>query len=213
MNRLIVVVLLLAGIAICIPAVHAAEQDPPEAEVPAHEELRALRDRLVDAVEKRDVDSMLDSMHEDVVVTWLNGEQSRGRNAVRDYYNRMMEGDEKIVDSFSLDNVEVTELTILYGDDAGVAYGTAKSRFVLTDGRNFSIETPWTATVVKQDEDWVIAAFHSSADVFGNAILDVVKNWIWKAAAIAGVVGLLLGLLIMAVIKRGKREPVTTAHS
>ena len=47
------------------------------AEDPAHAELRALRDALVDAVNKKDVDALLRHLHPDVVVTWLNAEVSR----------------------------------------------------------------------------------------------------------------------------------------
>ena len=41
-----------------------------------------------------------------------------------------------------------------------------------------------------------------------NAILKKATGWIIKGSIIAGVIGVLLGLIIMAVLKRGKPVPV-----
>jgi hypothetical protein len=126
---------------------------------------------------------------------------------VREYYDRMMRGERRIVERYSLDDVEVAELTFLFGDDAGVAYGTANSHFVLTDGSDMSIEGPWTATVVKHEDKWLVSAFHASTNMFDNPVLHMATGWIAKAAAIAGVLGLILGAVFVSFSKRVRPQP------
>ena len=99
-------------------------------EDPAHDELRALRDGMLDAIKKGDIERELSYLHPNVVVTWQNAEVSRGRDGVRAYLNRMLNGPSKVVSDYGLD-LNVDELTILYGGDAGISFGTTRERFGL----------------------------------------------------------------------------------
>lgn len=206
MTKTSVVLALLLSITLTANAARSQEA-AKSPEDPAHAQLRELRSGLVAAVEKADLEAMLAYFDKDVVITWMNGEQSRGHNQIRDYYNRMMKGDKRIVERFSLENVEVADLTTLYGDDTGVAYGTARSHFVLTDGRSLDIDGPWTATLIKRDGKWLVAAFQASTNLFDNAVLKMAIDWIWKAAAIAGATGIIVGLVLMSMIKRTRPQP------
>ena len=190
---------------ICLVAVGSAQEAPmpePAREDPVHEELRTLRDGMIDAVGENDLDALLAYMHPDVVVTWINGEQSRGHDAVREYYERMTTGDERIVESFSINDVDVKELTLLYGGDTGVSYGTATSNFVLTDGRDLSITGPWSATTVREDDRWLITSFHASANMFDNPVLDLVVQWTTRVGLGAGLAGLVAGFVIALLLKK-----------
>lgn len=178
-----------------------AEETPPEKEDPAHEELRELRRDLIERVEGADIDGMLNHLDPDAVVTFMDGRQARGRDQVRAYFERMLTGDDRVVESYRVD-AEVAELTIFHEDDTGVAYGTATSHFNLSSGREFTVTGPWTATVVKENGEWRIAAFHSSANMFDNPILDIARRWIIIAAVAAGIAGLVLGIVIVLLMKR-----------
>src|SRR5215472_6316095 len=90
----------------------AAELDPKIEAI--HNELRALKAGVLDAIKKGDLEKQLTYLHTNVVVTWHNAEVSRGREGVRSYYNRLTSGPDKVVDSFSAD-MNVDELTILHG--------------------------------------------------------------------------------------------------
>jgi len=164
-------VLLAALLLVVALPLRARDQGVPSKEDPIHEELRALRKQLVDASNKNDVEGILAVLDKDVVVTWMNGEVSRGPKEVREYLERMTKGPNRKVERFET-NPEVAELTHLYGD-TGVAYGHSKDRFVMTDGKEFVVTTRWSATLVKKDGKWLVANFHASTDVFDNPILDV----------------------------------------
>jgi ketosteroid isomerase-like protein len=168
-------------------------------EDPAHNELRALRNNLKEAINKNDIDALLTHLDKDVVITWMNGEVSRKPQGVREYIERMTKGDKRLVNSYTTEP-EVDELTHLYGD-TGVATGHSKDHFVLTDGSDFVVETRWTATLVKKDGKWLVAGFHASTNMFDNPVLDIAvrrtATWVGAAAGVGGgVIGLGIGWLL-----------------
>lgn len=172
---------------------------PAQAQAPSdeatHDELRALRDGLLDAMSKGDVERELTYFHPDAVVTWHNAEVSRGRDGIRDYLKRMLEGPDKAVASFRAD-VKVDELTILHGGDTGVSFGSAVEHFELTSGRTFDLPARWSATLVKENGRWLIASLHASDNLFDNPLLNLARRMAWLAGGIALVAGLALGFLL-----------------
>ena len=189
--------LIMALAALLLAPVQAQEkkdkEGKPPAEEPVHDELRALKDELVEAINKNDIDRLLSKLDKDVVVTWMNAEVSRGPAEVRAYLERMTKGPKPIVKSYKTEPV-VEELTHMYGDDCGVSYGHSKDTFLLTDGREFTVTSRWSATTVKKDGKWLVANFHGSANVFDNAVLDIAIRTTarWTGIA-AGAAGLLVG--------------------
>src|SRR5258705_513243 len=102
--RTLLVVLLSIEAACCASAAVSGSADTTITPIDTvHNELRALRDGLLDAVNKGDIEKQLGFLHTNVVITWHNAEVSRGRDGVRQYYNRMVNGPKKIVESFRAD--------------------------------------------------------------------------------------------------------------
>src|SRR5207237_1068932 len=99
--------------------ISAAAQDKESNELskedPAHNELRALRDAMKEAFNKKDIDALLKHLHPDVIVTWQNGEVSKGPGAVREYYKRMLVGNNSVLVDVQADP-EVTDLSLLFGE-------------------------------------------------------------------------------------------------
>lgn len=166
----------------------------PAPEDPVHAALRKVRDGLIEAVNKNDLDQLLAPLHKNVVVTWMDGTVSRGRDGVRAYYEKMMKGDQRIVDRLQI-NPAVDELSILYGGDTAIAFGSSDDDFKLKRGLEFKVHNRWTATLVKEDGQWRIAAFHASVSLFDNPLLSAAEKLAYWAGGIAGVVGLGLGWL------------------
>jgi uncharacterized protein (TIGR02246 family) len=181
-----------------------AQEGKPAKEDPVHDELRALRREVTDAVNKNDLDRLLTYLDPDVVVTWQNGEVSRKPDGVRAYYDKMMKGPNRIVESVTIDP-QVDELTHLYGN-TGVASGGSQDHFKLTDGRDFVMPTRWTSTLVKKDGRWLIAEFHASTNTFDNPVLHIA---IRRTAAWAGGIAVVVGLIVGFVLARllGRRSP------
>jgi ketosteroid isomerase-like protein len=173
------------------PAVTAAAPD----ETAAHNELRAFRDGLLDAINKGDTERELTYFHPNTVITWHNAEVSRGRDGARAYLTRMLTGPDKVVESYKAD-VNVDELTILYGGDTGISFGSAVEHFKLANGKTLDLPARWSATLVKEDGKWLVASLHASENLFDNPILAMAKRMMYWAGGIGLLVGLAAGFLL-----------------
>lgn len=157
-----------------------------------HNALRALRDGFVDAINKNDIERQLTFLHTNVVMTWHNGEVSRGHDGVRAYYDRLMKGPQKMVEAFSAE-VKVDELTALHGENTGIAWGSSTEHFKLTNGRAFDLAGRWTATLIRENDKWLIASLHMSTNIFDNAIVTMMKDRVMMLAVAVLLFGALVG--------------------
>jgi ketosteroid isomerase-like protein len=177
------ILLFLTGL-FTLASAHAAED-------PAHDELRALRTTIIDAIVKGDIDTVLKHVHPDVVVTWQNSEVCRGRAGLKGFFEKTGR------ESFKGYKLPPTpdELTILHGGDTGVSFGETIAGYKLL-GKDYEIKSRWTATVVKVDGRWQLAAYHISMNVLDNPLLNTAKSALSAAAGIALLLGLALGVLL-----------------
>ena len=178
-------------------------QTPTATEDPAHQELRTLRDGLLAAMNKSDIEASLAFLHTNCVVTWHNAEVSRGHEGVRAYHNRIMTGPGKIVESLHC-NVTVDELTLFFGGDTGICFGSSDEHFKLANGRELNVKGRWSATLIKEEGCWLVANLHASTNLFDNVLLNLAKKVVWLAAIGSLIVGCFLGWLV------GRRSKVTT---
>ena len=190
--------LAILALLLLLPGPEARAQRAPE---PTHDEIRAMRDGLLDAVNRGDMDTALTYLDKDVVVTWENAEVCHGPDEVRAYYDRMMKGPDRFVQSFHTD-VTVDALTTLYGENTGVAVGSSHDSFVLMNGTNFTVDGRWTATMVRQNGRWVIAALHTSTDMFDNPIVRRWKGLVYFAGIFALLFGAIAGFGLALLFRR-----------
>jgi uncharacterized protein (TIGR02246 family) len=170
-----------------------------------HDELRKMRDDMLAAIARSEFDAILPHLHPNVVFTPMNGEVSRGPEAIRAYFDKMLKGPDAIVRSVRL-GVEVDRLADFYGDTA-LAFGSSNDQYVLSSGMDFPVQTRWTAALVRENGRWLITAFHSSANAFDNPILGSARQ---VAMLQWGGIGLAAGALIGGLVGRalGRRRRV-----
>lgn len=166
-----------------------------------HNALRQLKTEMETALNNRDLDKIVANVDPNVVFTTMNGDVCRGPEQIRAYFHKMLEEPGHIVKNVKV-SFEVDQLTTLYGGDTGVAYGSSKDHYELTNGSTFDIDGRWTCTMVKSGDRWVIAAFHYSANVFDNPVLDRMKKLMMLGIAAAAVLALLIGIGIGRLTKR-----------
>jgi ketosteroid isomerase-like protein len=171
-----------------------------------HNELRALRADVLDAFNRKDLDALLKHVHPNVVVTWQNAEVSRGHAGIRDYYNKMMVGPNRVVDTVAA-SAEVDELTILYGDRNGLAFGSLDEDFTLTNGMAFRLPNRWTAHLVKERGRWLISGFHISSNLFDNPVMGIaVRRTAYWVVGFGVPAGAVLALIILWGARRLRRR-------
>jgi ketosteroid isomerase-like protein len=163
---------------------------------PLHQDLRALKDRATNAVNKRDEGALIKELDPTIAFTAMNNETVRGLDAARTYYERMMAGSERIVQDMSV-TIEPDALSTLYnGGTTAVATGGSNAHFKLKTGMEFDVPLRWTATLIRSQDHWLLAAMHFSANMFDNPILaGLERTMIWATVG-AAVVALLVGFFV-----------------
>ena len=182
---------------LCLPSPLRAQESAGggAADVEAtHQALRAIKSDMEQALNAQDLDKLLSHVHPNVVFTTMNNDVRVGKDAIRAYYDKMMNGPDRVVRKLTA-KFEVDELTRLYGN-TGVAQGSSADHYVLTDGTDITVNSRWTCTLVKEGDRWLIAAFHYSTNVFDNPVLGMVKRTALVYGGIAVVAMLLAGIVI-----------------
>jgi hypothetical protein len=98
--------------------------------------------------------------------------------------------------------VKVDELSILYGGDTAIAFGSAQEHFTLVGGKQFDFTGRWSATLVKDGGKWLVANLHTSDNIFDNPLLSAATKALWWAGSGALLVGALGGWFVG---RRGRR--------
>src|SRR5687768_4145894 len=166
--------LLLASLAcglICVAPRPAPAQAAtrPVTEPDAARAIGVLREELVDAFNKGELDRLLSHLDPDVVVTWQNAEVCRGPAAVRALYERMMVGPDRVVKRISVS--PAVDDRHVYDNAWAVSWGNMHDAFDLNDGSSFKFDSRFTATIARRGDAWKVTAFHASVNAFDNAIL------------------------------------------
>lgn len=183
------------------------QDEPPAEEKPTHDELIALRDRILKKHDAKDIAGVLAELDDQAVVTMQDGRVCRGPKEVQAYYDEKVGRPDSVVKELKTTCV-IDRWSRLYNDqNTAVVDGRLEQDYSLRDGKQFHLVSPWTASLVKRGKDWKIAAFHVSSNMFDNGVLDlfVQQNRLWTGIG-AGVGGLVIGLLIgMAFSGRGRK--------
>lgn len=181
----------------------ASAQEPAAMPAEDHDGLRALAATMEEALNKRDLDALLANVDDNVTFTAMNAEAGYGKQHIRDYFDRMMNGPNRIVQDIKVDFVP-DKLSVFYGPDVAVSAGNAASHYELTNGLKFDIDARWTATLVRKEGRWLVGAFHYSANVFRNPIMEQQRKFLLMAG---GGVAILLGVIGFIVGRRRVARP------
>ena len=158
------------------------------------QQLRAIMTEVEKALNDQDFNIALKYMHQNVLVTYYNAEVTSGHDAALDFYSRMITSSNAIVKEYS-SKAEVDAPATFYGNTA-IAYGKSIEKYKLAGGLEFDLLGRWTATILKENNQWKIIALHFSTNLFENALLDNANQMKWIVGAIMFVVGVAFMLLL-----------------
>jgi uncharacterized protein (TIGR02246 family) len=181
--------------AVAVAMAAGVSPEQPAADAPVHDELRALQKAMEDALNARDLDALLANVDDKLVFTAMNAESGYGKDHVRNYFNKMLNGEKKIVENIKVDFVP-DALATFYGPDVAVSAGNADSHYELTNGMKFDVMARWTATLVRKENRWLVASFHYSTNMFKNPVLDAQRKWLLMAGGGAALILAILGFII-----------------
>jgi ketosteroid isomerase-like protein len=160
--------------------------------------LRAVKDRLVQAVNTKNVAALMADVTPDVAFTAVNNDTVVGSDKVKAYYDKMLTGSSRFLNDFSM-SAESDDLSRLYANNTmAVATGRADVMLDLRAGSGMKYTLPlrWTATLSRSNGPWKLAAIHFSADLSDNPYLTALSSfWKWVAAG-TGLAGLAIGYFV-----------------
>ncbi|MEM9192035.1 MAG: nuclear transport factor 2 family protein [Myxococcota bacterium] len=193
--------LLLACAIAAFPVTSLAQTD----EEAIHDDLRQLRDQSLEAIEQGDFDALAEHIHPNIVLTAENGTVVRGRDAIQSFYEETLLADDSFLETFEVRDFEVDELSIIYGGDTAIAFGSAKLHYVPRAGSPLTEAGRWSATMVKEDDRWLLANFQTTVDFTSSEFVGAaVTQSSYLAGGAGAVLGLLLGAGVMALLRRRK---------
>lgn len=161
---------------------------------PEPTELHALRDGLLGAINRSDLDQQLTYFHPNVVITYQNAEVAHGREGVKAFLLKMTTGPERLVESVHIE-AKADGPAILHGE-TGIVFGSAVETYKMAHGSNLMLNGRWTATVVKDQGQWLVAALHCSTGLADNPLIAATKKAGVTATIGSVIIGLIAGWLL-----------------
>jgi ketosteroid isomerase-like protein len=178
-----------------IPATFAADAGDRSAD---HTALRALLVEVTAALNSGDANKLQAYLATPFVITFVDQQRFTDVPAMV-AYRAALEKDRH------LQKMEVTPaadaLTTFLGPDVGYCTGTSNDSFDFPEG-TINLSTRWTATLVRQQGAWKVAALHAGVNFLDNPAINNVKSGAKTLVLVAGIAALLIGLVAGLVLGR-----------
>jgi ketosteroid isomerase-like protein len=167
-----------------------------------NEAIRNVFNVFSTAINTKNNGKLLSVMKPQAILIGNNQELISGKKSVEEYFPKTLGTNYKFERiGFS---IEPGAMIDIKGDMATV-YGRGTEKYKL-DSVEYTVQTRWSATVVKDGEEWKIASFHSGVNFTDNSIIKSFEEFGWKAGIAAGLIGLFIGFVlalgITALVKR-----------
>jgi ketosteroid isomerase-like protein len=187
--------------ALIIVATGVDAQEPRKED---HDQLRALMKRGADALTTRNIDSMAPYVTPGFTVITIDDKKLKGLAELKQYYNGLFEGSNALLKAIEV-RPEADDLTQFLGDNTGVSYGVSNDRYTFRDGDVREMKSRWSAVMQKDGDVWKLVSVHFSGNLLQNPVLDAARGTVHKAALIAGVVMLVVGVVVGFLLGRRRR--------
>lgn len=166
-----------------------------------HEALRGLMKKAAEALGTRNFDAIAPLLHKSFTVVTVDNRKLAGLDEFRSYWNGLFSGPNAVLKSIEV-HPEADGLTEFLDADTGVTHGTSNDVYHFADGDTRTMKTRWTAVVEKEADGWKLVKVHFSASLLDNPVVDAAKAYAYKAAAGGLVIGLAIGGVVVALLKR-----------
>lgn len=144
-------------------------QEAPGNREADHEALRALKTKVAEAIGKQDLDALATFFAKEFAFTTSDQTLITSKAELKTYYDKVFREKDSVVTSIA-SVPEADVLTRFVSENVGYCYGTTKDTYTLRRGGKITLDARWTATVVKEDGEWKIAAVHTGVNFLDNAV-------------------------------------------
>jgi hypothetical protein len=186
------------------PATQPAGQATPSGNTEQdHEQLRALLRSAKEAVNAKNFDALKPLFHEKFSITTVDQKVFTSFDDFKAHFASLFSGTNAPLKGITF-NPEADALTEFVGDNIGLSHGSSTDTYAFADGDTRTMNSRWTATLIKDSGKWKILNLHIGANILENPVTEAAKSYVYKVGLGAGLGGLLLGFIIAWVL-RGKR--------
>jgi len=168
-----------------------------------HEQLRALLKTAKEAVNAKNFDALKPLFHEKFSITTVDQKVFTNFDDFKAHFATLLTGTNAPLKSITF-NPEADALTEFVDDNIGLSHGSSIDTYNFSDGDTRTMNSRWTATLIRDNGKWKILNLHIGANILENPVAEAEKSYVYKAGIGAGIGGLLLGF-ILAWVLRGKR--------
>ncbi|MBK8233429.1 MAG: hypothetical protein IPK72_23350 [Candidatus Eisenbacteria bacterium] len=164
--------------------------------------LRAMLQEITEGINRRDWDSLTPWLDRDVQVTMIDCATLRGPEALMDYVESKLERFGSVLIGFTVDP-SLAAPAVFHGETAIVALQSA-DRFHFRNGRDLTVQSTYSAAMVRKESGWKLVALHAGVNAFANPISDQKQLWLTGGMVVAGLAGLLVGSIVGAGRGQGR---------
>jgi ketosteroid isomerase-like protein len=196
---------LVLAIALCVllgggtaPAQQGSQAD--------HEALRKLKTDVVNAINARKLDGIDVLLHRPFMTTVITQDSFIDAAKLKAYFEGLFTRRFLRIANLQME-AEADETAQIYTGTFAVARGSTKERYDMADGNSFTIDGRWTATALKDNEQWKVLALHSGTNFLDNPVLSAIERSTLYVASGAGAAGIVLGFLAGFFVRRRRAKP------
>ena len=162
-------------------------------------ELDKFRDDLFHAFNTGDYPAMLEKYcHKDIIATWQDGTTSEGHAGVISEFDKL----KQFIDKMTVDATTDKRL-ILNDGNLVISSGEMKDHYVLGRGPSVNLNSRWSATLIKEEDRWLLVSFSASTNAFDNEVVSLyLTSQKYTVSAAAGLIGIGIGLLLSRIMNR-----------
>lgn len=168
-----------------------------------HAALRALRDKVAQAIDNQDIKTLASCFAKEFAFTAVNQTVVTNETQMQELFDRMFRGNDALVTTLKTEP-KADILTRFVDTNTGICYGSSKDTYTMKSGKVVEMNVRWSATVVKENGEWKVALAHVGTDFLNNPVLEGVEKFTKMIGFGAGVGGLLVGLVIGRMLGRAK---------
>jgi len=167
--------------------------------------LRGMLATVEKGINDQDLSNAIDYFLPESVVVFQNKTVLKGPEELTRFFDKMLGESNSVLEGIS-SVAAISAPAFFSSPNTAIAHGTLVDEYSFRGEGKMTLESVWTTTVVRHEDNWRIASLHFSANVFDNPIIDSSKKFIvWAAAG-----GLVLGLFLCWIIMRRKRKSQST---
>lgn len=162
-------------------------------------ELDKFRDELFHAFNTGDYPAMLEKYcHKDIIATWQDGTTSEGHQGVIAEFDKL----KQFIDTITVD-ATTDKRMILNNGNLVISSGEMKDHYVLGRGPSVNLNSRWSATLINDNDRWLLASFSASTNAFDNEVVSLyLTSQKYTVSAVAGLIGIGIGLLLSRIMNR-----------